>query len=402
VQSDLSRAESREGAQESLLSENNSEKGPARFAYQSSAWARANLLVCYLHEQHRQEDETFLSLLSAIRRNEFEEAHMERIEARKVSGVKAPANIPRLFSHNLDVDNVNTQTLNGIASDVHTFAMTSVGPPALVESLKKGCLSPEQLHLKTGASVMFTKNNIKLGFVNGTLGKVIGFEDLSKRPVVQTTRGKRIVAEPMEWSIEENGKVRASVSQLPLRLAWAITVHKSQGMSMDAAVMDLSGVFEFGQGYVALSRVRTLEGLHLLGWNARTFQVHPEVLEQDGQFRADSQAAQTTFANLPKSELAQMHKNFITAVGGSTSFTTSGKSSLKVRPSGNSNNRFSAANLKQIRESNPNAYRSWSKADDDKLRKLFAANIKTADLAKQFGRQRGAIRARLRKLGLVV
>ncbi|HEY4483070.1 MAG TPA: PIF1 family DEAD/DEAH box helicase [Candidatus Paceibacterota bacterium] len=390
VQSDLSRAESRENEQESLLQ---NERGPGRFAYQSSAWGRANFLVCYLHEQHRQEDEAFLSLLSAIRRNEFEDAHMERIEARKVSGVKAPANIPRLFSHNLDVDNVNTTTLNGIASDVHTFAMTSVGPPALVESLKKGCLSPEQLHLKTGASVMFTKNNLKLGFVNGTLGKVIGFDDLSKRPVVQTTRGKRIVAEPMEWSIEEGGKVRASVSQLPLRLAWAITVHKSQGMSMDAAVMDLSGVFEFGQGYVALSRVRTLEGLHLLGWNARTFQVHPEVLEQDWQFRADSQAAQTTFANLPRSELAQMHKNFITAVGGRLT------KSKEARPP--ANNRFSAANLKQIRESNPNAYRPWSKADDDKLTKLFAANVKTADLSKQFGRQRGAIRARLRKLGLI-
>ncbi|MEK9185054.1 MAG: helicase C-terminal domain-containing protein, partial [Patescibacteria group bacterium] len=70
---------------------------------------------------------------------------------------------------------------------------------------------------------------------------------------------------------------------------WAITVHKSQGMSLDEATMDLSSVFEFGQGYVALSRVRRLSGLHLLGWNEQTFRVHPDVLIKDAEFRAQSE-----------------------------------------------------------------------------------------------------------------
>ncbi|HEY4518481.1 MAG TPA: helicase C-terminal domain-containing protein, partial [Candidatus Paceibacterota bacterium] len=91
------------------------------------------------------------------------------------------------------------------------------------------------------------------------------------------------------------------------------TVHKSQGMSMDAALMDLSGVFEHGQGYVALSRVRRLEGLHLLGWNERSFQVHPGVLLRDGAFRRDSESAREAFAKMPKPELAKMHKNFVKA-----------------------------------------------------------------------------------------
>ena len=93
--------------------------------------------------------------------------------------------------------------------------------------------------------------------------------------MVRTRGGKRILAEPSKWKIDENGKERASVTQVPLKLAWAITVHKSQGMSLDAAVIDLPRAFEYGQGYVALSRLRKLSGLHLLGLNERALRVHP-------------------------------------------------------------------------------------------------------------------------------
>ena len=152
-------------------------------------------------------------------------------------------------------------------------------------------LTPENLQLKKGAAVMFTKNNPKEGYVNGTLGIVEGFSNYSGYPTVLTRSGRRIEVEPMEWTVEEGGKVHARVTQVPLRLAWAITVHKSQGMSLDEAVMDLHDTFEFGQGYVALSRVRRLSGLHILGWNNRTFEVHPGVLERDEQFRDQSEDA---------------------------------------------------------------------------------------------------------------
>ena len=84
-------------------------------------------------------------------------------------------------------------------------------------------------------------------------------------------------------------------------------------MSLEAAVIDLSVVFEFGQGYVALSRVRRLSGLHLLGWNKLAFQVHPEVLIKDELFRAASSKAEIAFSKISPAELAKMHKNFITA-----------------------------------------------------------------------------------------
>lgn len=292
------------------------EKSSTHFAYDSPAWTKLNPTICYLTEQHRQEDGIFLNLLSAIRSNTFSRNHLRHIETRITDSKRAPDGVPKLFSHNADVDRINDEVLAKLPGEPHIFTIFSQGPDILVEILKKGCLSPEILYLKVNASVMFTKNNQKEGFVNGTLGIVEEFDKSSGNPIVKLRNGQRIEVPPMDWTIEENGKVRAQISQLPLRLAWAITVHKSQGMSLDAAVMDLSGVFEFGQGYVALSRVRRLSGLFILGWNAQTFQVHPEILTKDQDFRLASNDAETKFSKIPTLELKKMQDDFILSSGG--------------------------------------------------------------------------------------
>src|SRR3989338_10798296 len=139
--------------------------------------------------------------------------------------------------------------------------MESRGPKELVFSLKKSCLAPEKLLLKRGAHVMFLKNNFEKGYVNGTQGRIIDFDE-EELPVVKTFSGRTIIAKPAEWTVEGNDESITQISQLPLRLACAITVHKSQGMNLDEAIMDLAGVFEYGQGYVALSRVRRFSGLY--------------------------------------------------------------------------------------------------------------------------------------------
>lgn len=288
----------------------------AGFAYESASWHNLNPVVCYLSEQHRQEDRQFLDLLCAIRTDTFNGDHLERLETRIVATTARLDNIPKLFSHNLDVDRVNQEQLNKLPGRPKMFLMEEQGRLQLVEGLKKSCLSPDELGLKFGAAVMFTKNNPREGFVNGTLGTVEKFDDHTGLPIIKTREGDRILVQPMDWTIEDNGRVLAKISQLPLRLAWAITVHKSQGMSMDAAVMDLRAVFEFGQGYVALSRVRSLSGLHLLGWNERTFQVHPQVLQADRGFRAASLSAEDMFVRMPAAELGKFHENFIRAAGG--------------------------------------------------------------------------------------
>jgi len=294
-----------------------SRSSEVEFAYASHVWRELNPLVCYITEQFRQDDAEYLGVLSAIRSGEVEELHHERLLSRQVSASDMPSDseVPKLFSHNADVDRINAGELAKLKGKAKKFHMNSKGKDSLVEGLKRGCLSPEVLELKEGAVVMFTKNSPQGRFVNGTLGVVVGW-DADDAPIVKTKDGLRVIAEPMEWQVEEEGKVKASISQFPLRLAYAMTVHKSQGMSMDAAMMDLSRAFEYGQGYVALSRVRRLEGLYLTGLNERALEVHPEILKKDADFRAASEAARDAFAEMPEAEVVGMQKKFVKALGG--------------------------------------------------------------------------------------
>ena len=394
-----------------------------RFAYESSAWQKANFTVCYLTEQHRQDDGDFLSVLAAIRRNEFSDAHLQRISTRKILHQLAPKTAPKLFSHNIDVDRVNNQILGTLPGDSKVFNMYSFGPEPLVAALKRGCLSPDALSLKIGAQVMFTKNNQKEGFVNGTLGVVKAFMQHTSEPLVKTRDGKSITVSAMDWTVEENGKARATISQLPLRLAWAITVHKSQGMSLDEAVMDLGNVFEYGQGYVALSRVRRLSGLHLLGWNEHAFKVHPDVLEKDGEFQKQSEQALLVLSTIGKNDIKKISEQFIIDCGGNLpltkqplSFGTTGvliePEALRAEwPAGPTDELVSGKNItqeisgaysvKKIREKHKSAYMPWDKAHDIELQELFTKGLSIAELTTAFNRTRGSINARLKKLGIL-
>ncbi len=289
----------------------------AQFCFESLAWRTANPIVSYLSEQHRQEDTAFLSTLGAIRRGELEDSVFEYLGERQVRAGEHPTDIPQLYTHNVDVDKKNTEELAKIETEEKVFLMNTKGTSTRVEQLIKGCLSPQELVLKEGASVMFTKNSFDAGYVNGTLGTIIGFDEDNGFPIVETQSGEHIVALPSEWAVDDSGKVLATISQVPLRLAWAITVHKSQGMSLDAATMDLSRAFEYGQGYVALSRVRTFSGLHILGINQRAFEVHPLVLDRDQSFRERSDEAESGFLDMPEEDIKNLHENFLLASGGS-------------------------------------------------------------------------------------
>ncbi|MBX4189261.1 AAA family ATPase [Candidatus Parcubacteria bacterium] len=351
------------------------------FAFTANSWKAANSIVCYLTEQHRQEDPIFLELLTALRRNEANESHSHILDER-IQDVESfdHEGITKLFSHNEDVDRINTLALGQIEGDEKHFKMTSTGREALVAQLTKGCLSPEELVLKVGAVVMFTKNAQNGTYVNGTLGEVIGFETESRYPIVRTRKGSEIVAEPVEWIVEDNGKRLASIKQIPLRLAWAMTVHKSQGMSLDAAYVDLRGAFVEGQGYVALSRVRTLGGLYLAGYNARALQVHPEVLEVDDEFRTYSELVRERFEGIAKDDLAKLHKNFILASGGKIDTPRQARGK-QGKPS--------------------NAGKRWLAEDDKRLEEEFKNGKSVGALMKIFDRKRGGITARLEKLGLI-
>jgi len=290
----------------------------AEFSFKSIVWQKANFVVCYLTEQYRQDDVDFLKMLSAIRDNSFNDKHLENIKTRIIELEKSPKDITRIFSHNADVDRLNSQELGQLPGRVEFFYMFSRGQKNFVDSLKKGCLSPETLELKKDACVMFTKNNIKEGFVNGTIGKVVGFSKESNYPIIKITSGEQIEVSPMEWTVEEHGDIKARIAQVPLRLAWAITIHKSQGMSLDGAVIDLQKTFEFGQGYVALSRVRRLSGLYLLGYNQKAFLTHPQMQNQDQIFREKSQQSQESFSLIAKEKVLEKQNIFLIACEGTT------------------------------------------------------------------------------------
>lgn len=288
------------------------------FAFHAAVWKEMRILTCYLTEQYRQTDERLLSVLSAIRSGTFDTMHYEYLEQCQCESPNlVDRSITRLFSHNVNVDEVNELELAGLSGIEKKYEMTTSGAKVLVDTLIKGCLSPYTLALRLGAVVMCTKNNREKDFANGTLGVVVGFEHSSGFPIVQVHDGRTITIEPMDWVIEDGGKIKASITQIPLRLAWAITIHKSQGMSLDAAVMDLTQIFEYGQGYVALSRVRSLSGLYILGTNPRAFMVHPEILEKDVAFRADSHRAQAIFVDMQAPVIQKMHEDFLRAIGGS-------------------------------------------------------------------------------------
>ncbi len=286
-----------------------------RYAFESRAWEHLRPLVCYITEQFRQEDELLLSLLSSIRRGEIEEDHYTLLNEQTAIEYE-DIEPTRLYTHNADVDAVNSAKLAELGGSTKSYKMLARGNKVLHESMMRNCLSPEVLYLKVDAMVMCTKNNFEAGYVNGTLARVVGFDTYDGNPIIETADKRRIIIEPVSWELSEEGKTLASIEQLPLRLAWAITVHKSQGMSLDAAEVDLSKSFVYGQGYVALSRVRSLAGLKVLGMNANALMVDPKIIAQDVRFTTESDAAEETFLAMDKEELATMHEHFVKAGGG--------------------------------------------------------------------------------------
>jgi len=255
-----------------------------RFAYESSIWQDSNIKVCYLSKQFRQNDSRFTDILNKIRENKAGLEELNILKTRLHQSINLSVKPTQLYTHNVKVDAINDSELSRISEEEMTYYMTDHGSKNLVDFLKKNCLAPEELKLKIGAIVMFVKNNFEAGYVNGTLGKVIGYDD-NKYPIIETTFGRNIMALPATWNMEENNEVVASVRQIPLRLAWAITVHKSQGMSLDAAEIDLSKSFEYGMGYVALSRIRRLDNIKLIGINQIALRVNPEIVEKDKEFK---------------------------------------------------------------------------------------------------------------------
>lgn len=294
-----------------------------QFAFEALAWEKGDFHVCYLHEQHRQGNDPLLAVLNDIRSGTAGEHTKVPLRTRYKKEPQGATKATRLYSRNINVDAINDQELAGLYGQEKIFKMATEGFSTLVEALKKSCLALEQLKLKIGAEVMFIKNDASGRYVNGTRGIVVSFDKSEGWPIIKTYDNEMIIASPEEWKYEDNGFVRATLTQVPLRLAWAITIHKSQGMTLDAAEMDLGDTFEPGMGYVALSRVRSLSGLKLMNLNEMALTVHPKILQQDKGFKDSSAAIVKYLRTLSKNEIAQYHrKTLIERFGGNKTKVT--------------------------------------------------------------------------------
>lgn len=249
------------------------------FVTESVAWRQAGLKICYLNEQHRQADEELSAILTAMRTNNLKrdqvQTLLDRIDA------EAPSNeiVTKLYTTNRDVDIINKKELAKIKGKSYFYSQETEGTKHYVEVLRRAILAAPILELKKGAHVMSIKNSPDGKYVNGSLGEVVDFK--YGDPVVKFNNGNTVRIKTSEWNLADGEIVLASIEQVPLKLAWAITVHKSQGMTLDGAEIDLSRAFVEGMGYVALSRVKNLHSLYLKGLNKMAITVSSEAIEID-------------------------------------------------------------------------------------------------------------------------
>jgi ATP-dependent DNA helicase PIF1 len=351
------------------------------FVISSAVWQQGMFEVCYLERQYRQsDDDVYAGILNGIRSGQLTRSQMNALQARSYAVADPFSARTRLLTTNIDVDAINHQHLEELDEEELTFEMDTSGSKQYVESLMKSCLAPQILRLKKGAIVMCIKNSAEKKFFNGSLGVVEDFEPLTHYPVVRLLNGREVTIKPEAWELQDGDKRRATVTQLPLRLAWAITVHKSQGMTLDAAQVDLRKAFVEGMGYVALSRVRGLQSLILDGMNGMALRTSPMARSLDAELK------------LRSNEAIELHKTTIESWRNQERLR-------KQRPEQEKSSQKTpwSERLEKMREQYPNAYKPWSENEDVKLVKLFAAENGVKTLSKLMGRHPGSIRARLKK-----
>lgn len=343
------------------------------FVVYSQVWQESQPVVIYLEHQYRQREGELLEILTALRQGDVRRRHAEMLLGRIDEGPE-DADITELHTVNIDVDSINHRRLAELDGEEREYQQMTTGSKVYVESLQRSVLAPERLVLKKGALVMAVKNAIDRRYANGSIGTVVGFEPLTEYPIVEFRSGREVTMVPDAWEMRDGERKRASISQVPLRLAWAITVHKSQGMTLDAAKIDLRKAFVEGMGYVALSRVRDIDNLYLYGINRKALAVSPDALAIDEVLDTASKKAAVDYEHLRQ----EMKKQ-------------------SLKPASNKKKSNWHENIAKMRETHPNAFRPWSSTHDEELKQDFQNGVELDQLSEKFGRHPGSIIARLKK-----
>ena len=239
---------------------------PSPYFFHSKALSRLPYITIELQKVHRQQDAEFLNILNSIRDNRITSECLRVLNSR-VHAYENDEDVIRLTTHNAQADGVNARKLNSLPGEAVTFGADVEG-----EFPENSYPADEVLTLKKGAQVMFIRNDSNGEYYNGKIGRV---EEIGTggQVLVSDKEGNLINVTQSEWTNtrytldKDSGEIRQEIvgtfRQLPLRIAWAITIHKSQGLTFEKVIIDAGAAFAFGQVYVALSRCRTLEGISL-------------------------------------------------------------------------------------------------------------------------------------------
>ncbi|PID83601.1 helicase [Candidatus Campbellbacteria bacterium] len=279
-----------------------------KFAWQSDVWKELDLKTCYLEEKFRQKDNKIIQILEQIREGKVDQENIDFLNSTRKNTFEFEPT--KLYTHNIDIDRINQKKLEELQEKTQIFEAKTLGAKKNVQKIFASSMIVETLVLKKEAVVLFIKNDPQGKYVNGNLGKIIGFTK-QNLPIVKTLEGKRIEVEQQSFVLKnQDNKEIAEVKQIPLKLAWAITVHKSQGMTLDGAEIDLSKTFEIGQGYVALSRVKDTKGLKVLGMNQKALEVDKLTLFIDSKIKEASLKTQKEFDQKTKEEIENEKRKF--------------------------------------------------------------------------------------------
>ncbi|OAA79623.1 DNA repair and recombination protein pif1 [Akanthomyces lecanii RCEF 1005] len=310
-------------------------KVAAKFAFDAATWTTSIEHTIGLTQVFRQRDPDFARMLNEMRLGKITDETVEAFKA-----LERPLNFDdgvdsaELFPLRAQVEGSNEKRLRDLPGEIHRFGAADSGDPAIKERLLANMMAPKSIDLKLNAQVMLIKN-LDASLVNGSLGRVIGFSDErtfemgggipddptmdaafnkarkklssfsrdselisnSKKqfPVVQFVSAsgmpRVILCQPEEWKVElPNGEVQAKRTQLPLILAWALSIHKAQGQTLERVTVNLSRVFEKGQAYVALSRATCQDGLRVIGFDRHKVMAHPKVVEFYGKLYSAAEA----------------------------------------------------------------------------------------------------------------
>lgn len=258
------------------------QSGARDWCFLNGVWEVSGFQTAILSHNQRVSDNLFLDVLSDVRHGQVTERVREFLNDHVQTHDEDDPGT-RLFPRKINAEKFNEKKLYEIDEEEVVIESVYTGSERHIQMLKKASPIAEKLILKIGCQVMFLQNDPQRRWVNGTRGMVTDIT--SDQITVRKDRGREVQVSKSSFALQDaEGMVMAQVEQFPLTLAYATTIHKSQGATLDDLWCDLSQLWEPGQAYVALSRLRSAEGLHLIGWNPRSIIVDPKVLQFYKQF----------------------------------------------------------------------------------------------------------------------